>query len=550
MKTTLLFKTFWGLLFLLVSTCLSAGVNIKNGNFYISYADIRLPGSGHDLKLTRTYNSKSVTQGWFGVGWGTPFETRLVINVDGSVTVVENGSGAKTRFTSKRGDAAQVEKAVEQIVKAMRDKGGLGENYINKISAKLKNSAYDRDKYAKKFNVRAQMPSDSVLYSSVRGAQKLQRTQSGYKRIHEGGKTDFFDSKGRLVKVVGKNYFFNLNYKNGVLKSIKDSEGKQIFFSWYENGLVKSIWSGSGKKKATYTYEGRKLKKSIDTAHNVYQYQYDNNYNMTSIRYKNGSQMKISYHPKTQFVKKIIGRDGQHTEYKYGSNPKNPDYHYWTTVTKQMPGRKSKPRVSRYEYEIKVKPNGSQYTHRVITDINGDRTETTYSQCCSLPLTIKRGKELTQFEYNKQGLLTKKVSSKGEFVRIQYDSKFNKISRVENNKGWTNFKYNNKGALSVAKNNRGESFVLLYELKGKIAKVIYTDKNKKKETLNFKYNTLGKPVEISMKGVGKMNVIYNNVGKVKNVKSDKGARVANRVTRTFLSLLAVVKPAGVNLNSI
>ena len=217
-------------------------------------------------------------------------------------------------------------------------------------------------------------------------------------------------------------------------------------------------------------------------------------------------------------------------------------------MTKKLPGSK-KARVNRYEYEIKSRKNGSHYTHKVITDINGDRTETTYSKCCSLPLVIKRGKEVTKLEY-KKGRLTNKTSSKGEFVNIGYDPKCEKISRVKNNKGWSTFKYDKKCNLSVAKNSDGESFVLIYELKGKISKVIYMDKSKKKETLDFRYNTLGKPVEIAMKGVGKMNVIYNDIGKVKNVKSDKGPEVANRVTRTFLSLLAVVKPAGVNLNSI
>ena len=547
MKTKL-FKTLWGLLFL--ATSLTAGVNIKNGNFYMSYADIRLPGNGHDLKLTRTYNSKSVNKGWFGVGWGTPFETRVVENSDGSATVVENGSGAKTRFSLPKANAAQVEKAVNRIIQAIKKKGNMRDDYIRKMTAKLKNSAYDRDEYAKKFNIKTDLPAGSVLHSNVRGSQKLHKTKSGYKRVQESGKTDFFDKQGRLVKVEGKNYFFNLNYKKGRLSSIKDSEGKQIFFSWYENGLIKSIWSGTGKKKATYSYDGRKLVKSVDTAGNVYKYAYDGNYNMTSIRYKDGTEMKIAYHPKTQFVKSIVGRNGQKTQYKYAANPKKPDYHYWTTVTKSVSGSKSKPRVNRYEYEIKARKDGSQYTHKIITDIDGARTETTYSKCCSLPTIIKRGKEVTQFKYNRKGLLTEKTSSNGEFVRIQYDPKFNKISRVENNKGWTSFKYNEKGALSVAKNSKGEAFVLIYELKGKIAKVIYTDKSKKKETLGFKYNTLGKPVEIAMKGVGKMKVIYNNVGKVKRVKSDKGVQVANRVTRTFLSLLAVVKPAGVNLNSI
>ena len=46
------------------------GVNLKNGNFYITYTDIVVPGGDHDLAITRTYNSKSNDNGWFGFGWG------------------------------------------------------------------------------------------------------------------------------------------------------------------------------------------------------------------------------------------------------------------------------------------------------------------------------------------------------------------------------------------------------------------------------------------------------------------------------------------------
>ena len=324
MKTKL-FQIFLGILFLAVSLSISAGVNLKNGNFYITYADIRLPGKGHDLKLNRTYNSKSVTRGWFGVGWGTPFETRVEVNADGSVTVVENGSGARTRFTSKKGSG--VEKAVAKIVQAMKKKG-LGESYIKKITVKLRNSAHIRDEHAKKFKIKSEVSNGTVLHSNVRGAQTLQKTKNGYKRVYDNGKTDIFDNKGRLVKVVGKNYFFDLDYKKDRLRSIKDSEGKQIFFSWRNDGLLKSLSSGDGKKKAKYTYKDKKLIKSVDAAGNVYMYDYDSNYNMTSIGYKDGSKMKISYYPKTQFVKMIVGRDGQNTKYNYDSNPKKPDYHY------------------------------------------------------------------------------------------------------------------------------------------------------------------------------------------------------------------------------
>ena len=56
------------LLLLLIPSMAFAGVNLKNGNFYISYTDIIVPGGGMDLEITRTNNSKSTEKGWFGFG--------------------------------------------------------------------------------------------------------------------------------------------------------------------------------------------------------------------------------------------------------------------------------------------------------------------------------------------------------------------------------------------------------------------------------------------------------------------------------------------------
>ena len=72
------FKLFFLLsvtLFLLFA--LIAGVNIKNGNYYVTYKDIVVPGGGKDLEISRTYNSTITRVGWFGVGWASEFETRL-----------------------------------------------------------------------------------------------------------------------------------------------------------------------------------------------------------------------------------------------------------------------------------------------------------------------------------------------------------------------------------------------------------------------------------------------------------------------------------------
>ncbi|MCO4792993.1 MAG: hypothetical protein KC493_04735 [Bacteriovoracaceae bacterium] len=531
---------------LFIPATLFAGVNLKNGNFYISYTDIIVPGGGHDLKVVRTYNSRSTDTGWFGFGWGSDYETYLSVSADGSVIVHENGSGAMTRFTPK--SAVDPAAAANKIIEAMRKKTTVSDKVAETLKKKLMGDAEIRQAYAKKFSVKAKLASGTVLYSNTRGLQQVHKTKKGFKRVYNDGKTEYFNGSGKLTKIKDKNgYTVEFAYdKSSSLKSIKDSQAKQLFFSWYPDGKVKEIWS-VGDKKVSYRYKGDDLIETKDVAGNLFKYGFDGHHNMVNIDYADGSKKTINYNKKTQFVTEIVDRNKESTKYEYGSNPKNPDFHYWTIVTKKTPnGKEAK---NKYEYEIKARPDGSQYTYRILTEINGFKTETIYSECCSLPLKITRGNHVTTFEYNKKGLLTSKTSTKGDFVKLAYHKKYNKITRVVNNKGWTNFEYDKKGNLSKATNAKGKSVLLIYDRKGRITKMVdYDKKKKKKRTLTFKYNALGKPVEISMNKVGKINVAYDNYGEIKKVESKSGHKMALQVTQAFQSLLSIVKPAGVNLN--
>lgn len=534
------------LLCLLLPATLFAGVNLKNGNFYISYTDIIVPGGGHDLKVVRTYNSRATEKGWFGFGWGSDYETYLTVSADGSVVVHENGSGALTRFTPKA--AVDPAAAAEKIIDAMRKKTTVSDKVAANLKKKLMGDAEIRQAYARKFDVKAKLAAGTILYSNTRGLQQVHKTKKGFKRVYNDGKTEFFNGSGKLTKIKDKNgYTVSFQYeKGGVLKSIKDSQAKQLFFAWYPDGKIKEVWS-VGDKKVFYKYKGDDLIETKDIAGNIFKYNYDGQHNMVGIDYADGSKKTINYDKKTQFVTEIVDRNKESTKYEYGANPKNPDFHYWTVVTKKTPNGKAA--KNKYEYEIKTRPDGSQYTYRILTEINGFKTETIYSECCSLPLKITRGNHVTTFEYNKKGLLTSKTSTKGDFVKLEYHKKFNKITRVVNNKGWTNFEYDKKGNLSKATNAKGKSVLLIYDRKGRITKMVDYDKGtKKKRTLTFKYNALGKPIEIAMSKVGKINVAYDNYGEIKKVESKSGHKMALQVTQAFQSLLSIVKPAGVNLN--
>lgn len=531
------------LVFGLLSNISLGGVNLKNGNFYISYTDIVVPGGGKKLEITRTYNSKSTEVGWFGFGWGSEFETRLEVSADGGAIIHEHGSGSKTRFTPKTQiDGAM---AATKIVTEMKKKTALSDNAAKDLIKKLTNDAEMRHTYAVNFGVQSTIAPGSTLFSSDRGSQELSVTKDGYKRTYSDGKSDFFNSKGQLVKISDKSgYEINFVYKDGMLNSIKDSQAKQIFFSWYPGGFVKEIWS-AGDKKSTFKYQDEDLVSSKDVGDNTYDYSYDKNHNLNEIKYSDKTKMKINYDPKTLFVSEVLERSGESIKYKYGADTKKPDDHYWTIVTK--PGFDGTPISNRYEYEIKTKADGARYTHRILTEINGIKTETIYGEN-SLPLKIARGSQVTNFEYNNQGLLIKKTSSKGEFVNIEYDEKINKISKVINNDGTTNFEYDPKGNLVKAYNDKGKVVFLIYDSKGKIQKMVDQESTNQKRVLGFKYNALGKPVEIEMEKVGKINVSYDNYGEIKKVDSSAGHKMALQVTQAFQNLLTIVKPAGVNLN--
>lgn len=528
---------------IMMSSMAMAGVNLKNGNFYISYTDIVVPGGGKKLEITRTYNSKATEIGWFGFGWGSEFETRLEVSADGAIIIHEHGTGAKSRFTPKTAIDPVV--ASTKIVNEMKKKTALSEKSASELIKKLASNAELRHTYAMNFGVQSNVAPGTVLYSHDLGPQSLHVLKTGYRRDHSDGRQDIFNKEGQLVKITDKaGYFVSFNYKNGNLESIKDSQAKQIFFSWYPDGLVKEIWS-AGDKKATFKYQDSDLVYSNDVGDNAYEYSFDKSHNMTEIRYSDKTKLKVSYDPKTFFVTQIVDRNGESTKYQYGADPKKPDDHYWTIVTK--PGFDGKPVANRYEYEIKAKQDGDRYTYRILTEINGIKTETIYSEN-SLPIKIARGNHVTNFQYNTNGLLVKKSSTKGDFVNIEYDNALNKIKKVVNNEGTTQFEYDKKGNLIKASNNAGKIVFLIYDSKGKISKMVDQESAKSRRILAFKYNALGKPVEIEMEKVGKINVAYDNYGEIKKVESSAGHKMALQVTQAFQNLLSIVKPAGVNLN--
>lgn len=548
------------LLSLVNVSSLFSDVSIRNGNFYISYIDIEYSG-GFDPKIERVYNSKAIFDGMFGFGWGSEYETKLDVSVDGSVVVSEAGGGAQNRFSPSQFNAKELDAAVEMIAGVARGSGGItSAEQLAAYKNKLKTDAtYRNDEWAKfksvgKLKAR-QLPAGTKLISNRFSYQTITKVTDGYIRSYDSGKSEKFDEAGHLVKVTDKNNnFIDFKYNaSGKMDRIIDNFNRKIFITYNNKGKVEKL-EGESKQVAFFKYNGQgELVYSKDTDNNVYEFVYstDGHHNLTQVKYQDKTTLDIAYYGKEQNenVKSVKDRDGSITEYGYKANGNSA-----LSVTVKRKEKNTDGSVtttdSSYDYTFKNKADGEQWTSRIVETINGEKTDTTYNECCGLPISIKKGNSETAFEYDAQGRVLKKATPE-EVTELTYDKVVSKVSKVlkypknqKNKATWSTFSWDAKGNLQTAKNHLNKAVKLFYDTNGRISTMI----DQSKRRIDFKYNENSKPIVITDPALGSINVTYDNAGAVTKVESAKGDKVAVQIFDTFQNLIEIIRPAGVTLS--
>ncbi|MCM2276619.1 MAG: DUF6531 domain-containing protein [Oligoflexia bacterium] len=536
-----------------------ANVSLRNGNFFVGYTDIFYPG-GFDPKVERVYNSKSPFKGIFGWGWGNEYEVYLTVSADGSVVVHEYGGGAENRFSPAAFKAAELDQAVETIAAAAQKAGAIGSpSQLAGYKKRLKTEATFRNDEWEKFRTQGKikprlLAEGTQLISNKFSFQKITKVAGGYVRTFDNGKTEKFNDAGKLARIMDKNNnYIDLAYsRNGKLEKLTDNFNRRMFFKFNQAGLLESI-DGENGKRAEYRYNSREeLISSKDVDGNSYAYSYDNvgRHNMVKIAYSDKTTMEMVYHDKSlnENIKSVKDRDGTVSEYAYAKDAADPG-HFSVSVTVKGSDAKTIS-SSKYEYFLKRKADGEEWQYKMITTVDGDRTETTYNECCGLPLLIKRGGEETSFEYDSKGHVTRKITP-SEITELGYDQKVGKVAKVvryskhdKKQVAWSQFKYDAKGNLEFAKNSEGKGVRLFYDTHGRIKTMV----DQSQRQINFKYNEASKPVEISDPKLGTITVSYSNSGEIKKVESSAGRKIALQVTSAFQNLLDIIRPAGVSLS--
>lgn len=569
-------------------------VAVGNGNYFTGFTDLEhdAPINTFQLKVQRTYNSRSQFDGLFGFGWGSDFEAFLLPSADGSVVIQESGGGEKTRFSPKEFSKADLTKQVDRLVAAYMEKEKGTGIKASELREKLLNDANERDEKSRDLGIFPELPVGTVLYSSQRGDKQTVKVEKiGFVREFGDGKRELFNQKvdvadqgvdpakrrvlkgvfklGRVADPLRKVQIFYEYNKKGQLETVTDKGTQLLRFRYNDLGKVTEVSDKKGSK-ATYEYcaasgvaydSAKKcnrgdLVRSKDTAGGIYSYQYDSLHNLIRIgNPKNGKPdqefEEITYWGATSEgqggVKSVKQVSGVLVEYSYWQDPKDKDGHFKTTVnTVYTSGRSSK---TSYEYFYKKRADGSQYKYRLISLVDDEKTETIYNECCGQPLQVVTEGGTTKFEYYPGNGLPKEKDTPAENVQWTYHPKFHgKITKVVINDKQakstrsSEFTYDDKvGQLVKARTSDGKGIALIYDNAGRIASMVDQDKRK----ITFKYMNNTKPTEIVQEGVGSIQVTYDKTGQIKDVKSKGGRQIAISVAAAFQNLLEIIKPAGI-----
>ncbi len=542
-----------------------ADVNLRNGNFYVTFRDLAYPGGELETKIERVYNSKTNFIGMFGLSWGIEYETRLRVDPDGSIIISSYGGGADNRFVAKNYNAKDLTAGVELLIQTEKKAGILtSEKQVQAERTKLTNEFdYRADRYAmfvnkgtlprKAIAEGTQFTSTEFLY------QYVTRVKGGFVHVMEGKNIQKFNEMGKLVQIMDRNKnFINFTYdKNNHMVQIVDSQNRKLNLTWNQMNFVEKITGESGKF-ATYKYDAKGyliyarddsgFENTYSYTNDIYKYLNEIGYLQNKDSKGKPKKMQINYYGadlKTN-VKSVLNPDGTVNEYEYIKNPKDPSYYGVHVLLKDSDG--SRISDSKYEYFSKIKLGGVAATMKMISTIDGDRTETVYDEKNGFPVKVTNNGRVTTMAYDIKGRMTKKVTPL-ETTDLTYDPVVGKVSRVQRKLKsgtvlWSSFQYDPPtGNLVFAKNNENKSVKLIYDTNGRIRALV----DQSQRQLTFKYNELSKPIEISDAKVGTVKFTYKNSGEVDKVESNGGAAVSTEVMKALQSLIDITAPSGVTM---
>lgn len=288
------------------------GVNVRNGNFSITY------GTGDSLPFDRTYNSRSVYLGMFGLGWGSVFDSRMISMPDGTAIVHENGTGSYTVYMpiGLYRHPEMTRFGIDRILEAAKRRDPSIS--IDVMRKKLSESDGARFEAVAKYGPIEEFPAggylmldDSTIFSGAKCMDSVMARPSNSDVVSRtgciSGITEVFGLDGYQVSLE--------------VAGVAGEEGGRVFTKIKRDGPFITLLTDEKNRMTKFKYDAKhQLIRQDYPGGNWQAFTYDAHGNMTSITYIDNSKQIMTYDAKDQATS-VVKRDGSSAKFEYLNDP-------------------------------------------------------------------------------------------------------------------------------------------------------------------------------------------------------------------------------------
>lgn len=535
-------------------------VDMKGANYSDSWTDLIVPGVGYDLRVTRTYNSRSLFNGLFGFGWCSDFETKIEVTPDSTLKLTECGGGMEISYMPKSFTAAKIDTTVKQIMAEVKKRRpDLRGAEVVQLEKDLKTNEYMREEFSRRINFKGKLEDGTTYFANGREAENIKLQNGVFKRTLADGTYQLFDAQtGHMTQMYDKNQnYLKLTWEKDTLQHVADNQGRKLTLKWNPQNKKVAEITGPNGLVAKYTVKGEDLVEVLDARTQKYKYGYDDLHNMTRVDFPDNTYKSLTYNKDKDWVTSFRNRKGCMETYDYQVSKDDPKNHFWSNVIKKCGTKITN--NSKYEFFHRGRPDGTgTYLYRVRTEVNGGVTDIVYHDVFGKPISILRDNLKTEYSYYDNGFVKTKKEP-GRLMAFEYKNSCQKVSlvtlqmfdeeapRKPSAKDKvvktvrTKFTYEAvKCNLILADSSEGQSVKLQYDTQGRIAQI----EDQAKKLVKIKYEAkFGKPAIVTRPGLGTIEVSYKSDGEIAKVESKQGPNVAVQVASIFNGLLDIIAPA-------
>jgi YD repeat-containing protein len=237
-------ESFWGFT--------QSGVNGYNGNLVLQNTDVHIPGRGIPVTFSRTYNSRSLVDGFLGFGWSANVYARLRDSGYGPITFIDEDGTEHYFGRSANGSYTAPPGVFLNLVK----------NADNTYTV-------------------TQMDGTTIHFNTSGQMTSIVDTNNNT--------TTFNYTSGRLSGIIdasGRSTSFAYNASNRLWR-ITDHAGRTVTYGYDANGNLTSV-TNQGGHQTTYEYDSaRNLIRATDARGTRYYYHYTNDNRVKSVNFVN-----------------------------------------------------------------------------------------------------------------------------------------------------------------------------------------------------------------------------------------------------------------------